>query len=165
MRQRIPYTPSIVSEELPRLHTNSQTVSLSFESSLIQSCMRLDAPDELVLDYTKAMMGFLLFNPAPSRVLMIGLGGGSMLKYMHSHLPAADITVVEINQAVDPSVAFLEGRGTMRMANGNPYNNQYVFRFDVDLDSGKIKRAREYVNPVTFAVAMHQPLPDTAPAA
>jgi ketosteroid isomerase-like protein len=71
---------------------------------------------------------------------------------------------VEINQAADPSVAFLEGRGAMRMANGNPYNNIYVFRFDVDLESGKIKRAREYVNPITFAVAMHQPLPDTAPA-
>ena len=72
---------------------------------------------------------------------------------------------VEINQAADPSVAFLEGRGVMRMANGNPYRNQYVFRFDVDLENGKIKRAREYVNPVTFAVAMHQPLPDTSPAA
>jgi ketosteroid isomerase-like protein len=72
---------------------------------------------------------------------------------------------VEINQAADPSVAFLEGRGTMRMANGNPYNNMYVFRFDVDLESGKIRRAREYVNPITFAIAMHQPLPDTSPAA
>ncbi|MDR2858305.1 MAG: nuclear transport factor 2 family protein [Novosphingobium sp.] len=72
-------------------------------------------------------------------------------------------TDVEINQAANPSVAFLEGRGTMRMANGNPYNNRYVFRFDVDLESGKIRRAREYVNPVTFAVAMYQPLPDTAP--
>ena len=69
---------------------------------------------------------------------------------------------VEITQAADPSIAFLEGRGTMRMANGNPYNNTYVFRFDVDLASGKIKRAREYVNPITFAIAMHVPLPETA---
>lgn len=86
--------------ERPRLHTNSQTVSLSFESSLIQSCMRLDAPDELVLDYTRAMMGFLLFNPTPRSILMIGLGGGSMLKYLHKHLPDADLTAVEINQDV-----------------------------------------------------------------
>lgn len=86
--------------ERPRLHTNSQTVSLSFESSLIQSCMRLDAPDELVLDYTRAMMGFLLFNPAPASILMVGLGGGSMLKYLHKHLPDADLTAVEINQEV-----------------------------------------------------------------
>ena len=94
--------------ERPRLHTNSQTVSLSFESSLIQSCMRLDAPDELVLDYTRAMMGFLLFNPAPRAILMIGLGGGSMLKYLHKHLPDADLTIVEINQdVIDMRQAFL----------------------------------------------------------
>jgi spermidine synthase len=75
-------------------------MSLSFASSLIQSCMRLDAPDELVLDYTRAMMGFLLFNAAPRSILMIGLGGGSMLKYLHKHLPDADLTAVEINQGV-----------------------------------------------------------------
>lgn len=86
--------------ELPRLHQNSQTLSLSFESSLIQSCMRLDAPDDLVLDYTRAMMGFLLLNPAPESILMIGLGGGSMLKYLRHHLPGADITAVEIHQGV-----------------------------------------------------------------
>lgn len=86
--------------ETPRLHTNSQTVSLSFETTLIQSCMRLEAPEELVLDYTRAMMAFLLFNPAPESVLMIGLGGGSMLKYLHKHLPTTDFTAVEINQGV-----------------------------------------------------------------
>jgi spermidine synthase len=86
--------------ETPRLHTNSQTVSLSFESSLIQSCMRLDAPDDLVLDYTRTMMGCLLFNAAPQSILMIGLGGGSMVKYLHKHVPEADITVVEINAGV-----------------------------------------------------------------
>lgn len=97
--QKAPHEPC-EQPERPRLHTNSQTVSLSFESSLIQSCMRLDAPHELVLDYTRAMMGFLLFNPAPRQVLMIGLGGGSMLKYLHQHLPETQLTAVEINQAV-----------------------------------------------------------------
>lgn len=87
-------------EDAPRLHSNRQTLSLSFTSSLIQSSMRLDAPEELVLDYTRAMMGCLLLNPAPRRVLMIGLGGGSMLKYLHRHLPEAEFTVVEISQAV-----------------------------------------------------------------
>jgi len=87
-------------EDAPRLHSNSQTLSLSFTSSLIQSSMRLDAPDELLLDYTRAMMGCLLLHPAPRHVLMIGLGGGSMLKYLHRHLPDTVFTVVEISQAV-----------------------------------------------------------------
>lgn len=85
---------------LPRLHQNSQTITLSFEGTLIQSCMRLSDPDDLVLDYTRAMMGALLFNPQPRRVLMVGLGGGSMLKYLYRHVPTADITVVEISQEV-----------------------------------------------------------------
>ncbi|MBH1987400.1 MAG: spermidine synthase [Burkholderiales bacterium] len=86
--------------DLPRLHQNSQTVTLSFEGTLIQSCMRLDDPDDLVLDYTRTMMGALLFNPRPARVLMIGLGGGSLVKYLHRHVPEADVTVVEISQSV-----------------------------------------------------------------
>ncbi len=90
----------MTTEDPPRLHSNSQTLSLSFSSSLIQSSMRLAAPDELVLDYTRAMMGFLLTNPAPSSLLMIGLGGGSMLKYLHRHLSDTVFTVVEISQGV-----------------------------------------------------------------
>lgn len=86
--------------EHARLHSNSQTLSLSFESSLIQSCMRLADPDELVLDYTRAMMSFLLLNPNPAHILMIGLGGGSIHKYVHRHLLGTDITTVEINPGV-----------------------------------------------------------------
>lgn len=84
----------------PRLHQNSQTITLSFDSTLIQSCMRLADPQDLVLDYTRTMMGALLLNPSPTAVLMIGLGGGSMLKYLHQHVPGADLTAVEISQGV-----------------------------------------------------------------
>lgn len=86
--------------DLPRLHHNRQTVSLSLDTSLIQSVMLRDDPNELVLDYTRTMMGCLLLNPAPAHALMIGLGGGSIPKYCHAHLPGTDITVVEINPDV-----------------------------------------------------------------
>jgi len=89
-----------LTDATPRLHQNSQTVTLSFEGTLIQSCMRLADPDDLVLDYTRTMMGALLFNPRPAHVLMIGLGGGSLVKYLHRHVPEADVTVVEISQSV-----------------------------------------------------------------
>jgi len=46
------------------------------------------------------MMGFLLFNPAPSSIAMIGLGGGSIAKYCQQHLPDAHFTAVEINEKV-----------------------------------------------------------------
>jgi spermidine synthase len=79
---------------------NSQTLSLNFGSDLLQSCMRLDDPHALLLEYTRAMMGFLLLDPAPARVLMVGLGGGSIAKYCHLHLPHTHLTVVEISEDV-----------------------------------------------------------------
>ena len=75
-------------------------LSLHFDYLSIQSQMRIANPVELVLGYTRTMMGFLLFTPEPRRIGMIGLGGGSLAKYCHEYLPAADITVVEINPEV-----------------------------------------------------------------
>jgi spermidine synthase len=45
------------------------------------------------------MMAFLLFNPAPKRIAMVGLGGGSLAKFCHRNLQA-QITVVEIDPRV-----------------------------------------------------------------
>ncbi len=66
----------------------------------IQSEMRLDDPHALVSDYTRKMMGFLLFCPEPRRVLMIGLGGGSLVKFCNRHVPTTHVTVVEIDANV-----------------------------------------------------------------
>ncbi len=74
--------------------------SLHLGSATVQSSMRLSDPVELVLSYTRAMMGFLLFVPEPQRVAMIGLGGGSLPKFIRHHFPRVRITVVENNPAV-----------------------------------------------------------------
>ena len=74
--------------------------SLHLGGDAIQSSIRLDRPDELALDYTRAMMAFLLFQPEPRDVLMIGLGGGSMARYIHQRMPGTRTTVVEINPKV-----------------------------------------------------------------
>ncbi|MBY0438201.1 MAG: methyltransferase domain-containing protein, partial [Burkholderiales bacterium] len=66
----------------------------------IQSRMRLDRPDELSLAYTRAMMGGLMFMPHARDFLMIGLGGGSLAKFIHRRLPRARVTAVEINAQV-----------------------------------------------------------------
>jgi spermidine synthase len=66
----------------------------------IQSALRLSAPDRLELAYTRAMMAFLLFLPAPRELLMVGLGGGSIARFAHERLPRSRITVVEINPEV-----------------------------------------------------------------
>jgi spermidine synthase len=65
-----------------------------------QSCMQLSQPEKLVFDYTHMMMGALLMNPRPDRVLIIGLGGGSLPRALTGLLPNAHIDVVEIDPAV-----------------------------------------------------------------
>jgi len=83
--------------------------SLHIGGHAIQSAMRISSPGELELHYTRAMMSFLLFNPGPANVLMIGLGGGSIAKFMHRHLPATRLTVVEIRgEVVSAARAFFE---------------------------------------------------------
>lgn len=73
---------------------------LLFSGDALQSRMRLDDPNALVAAYTRQMMSFLLFEPDPEHVLLIGLGGGSLAKFCYRHLPHARITVVEIDARV-----------------------------------------------------------------
>ena len=71
-----------------------------FDGKSVQSAMKLTAPDELICGYTSAMMAFLLANPAPRHILMIGLGGGSLVKFCYRYLPGCRITVLEIDANV-----------------------------------------------------------------
>lgn len=73
------------------LHLGSQTV---------QSALRIAQPDHLVLSYTRAAMGFLLFNPSPRRVTFIGLGGGSIQTWLWRRFPALELHTVELHEAV-----------------------------------------------------------------
>ena len=66
----------------------------------LQSEMRVDEPEALVTAYTRKMMAFLLFCPRPRHVLMLGLGGGSLLKFCHRNLPDTRVTAVEIDAHV-----------------------------------------------------------------
>lgn len=75
-------------------------VSLHFGMAALQSRMLAADPERLVLDYTRAMMSFVLIEPEPAQVVMIGLGGGSLAKYCHAHLPRCRFTAVEIDPEV-----------------------------------------------------------------
>lgn len=72
--------------------------SLHLGSDWVQGSMRIKQPDQLVLAYTQEMMAGLLFRPAPwpDNILIIGLGAGSVAKFLYRHAPGSRITVVEI---------------------------------------------------------------------
>lgn len=76
------------------------TKALHFTISEIQSRMQPLRPYALDLEYTQTMMAVLLFNSRPETLAMIGLGGGSLAKFCHHHLPQTRIKVVEINPHV-----------------------------------------------------------------
>lgn len=69
--------------------------SLHLGGAMVQSAMRIAVPNALELVYTQCMMGFMLFHPNPGHVLMIGLGGGSLAKFVYHYLPETRVTVVE----------------------------------------------------------------------
>jgi spermidine synthase len=74
--------------------------SLHIGSDTVQSAMRISKPNELEVVYTRSMMAFLLFKPAPVNVLMVGLGGGSLTKFVYHYLPESRVMAVEVNAQV-----------------------------------------------------------------
>jgi spermidine synthase len=83
--------------------------SLHLGTTTVQSTMRIADPVDLVLSYTRAMMGFLLFRPKPRHVFMVGLGGGSLAKFVWHRLPGSRVTVVENSaQVISAARGFFE---------------------------------------------------------
>jgi spermidine synthase len=73
---------------------------LHLGSTTVQSGMLVSEPFKLVFNYSRAIMYFLLFSEQIKTALTIGLGGGSVTKYMHAYCPDIKQTVVEINPQV-----------------------------------------------------------------
>ncbi|MCR1343904.1 transferase, partial [Acidithiobacillus ferrooxidans] len=84
----------------PFAHEGDREITLRFDLSATQSAMHKADPDNLVLGYTRTMMGFLIFQPKPERIAMIGLGGGSLAKYCLRHIPDVHFMAIEINPRV-----------------------------------------------------------------
>lgn len=84
----------------PYLLDDGETRSLLFSLAFVQSSMRLAEPESLDLAYTRLMMAFVLFHTNVGRLLLIGLGGGSLVKCIRRHLPTVAITAVEADARV-----------------------------------------------------------------
>lgn len=65
-----------------------------------QSCMDLDQPDRIVMNYPQMMLAALYAKPEPSSVLIVGLGGGTIPRALKQVAPKVRIDVVEIDPAV-----------------------------------------------------------------
>ncbi|MDW6005019.1 spermidine synthase [Vibrio mangrovi] len=67
----------------------------------VQTCQYQDESDSrLVYAYSQMVMGGLLLNPQPQKILLIGLGGASIPNVLSEVYPQAKMDVVELDQAV-----------------------------------------------------------------
>ncbi|MGB4117122.1 MAG: fused MFS/spermidine synthase [Polaromonas sp.] len=125
----------------PFVHDDGQIRSLHFSMGELQSQMNLQNPSHLQVDYTHTMMGFLLLHSAPASIGMVGLGGGSLVKFCHAQLPASSLTVIEINPHVIAlrrqfAVPDDDARLEVLEADGATYLALQTARFDVLLIDG-----------------------------
>lgn len=77
---------------------------LHFGSDWVQGAMRIARPWSLELEYTRDMMAGLLLQDStqwPKKILLIGLGAGSLTKFLYRNLPECRMTVIEINPQVE----------------------------------------------------------------
>ena len=78
--------------------------TLHFGSDWVQGAMRISRPWDLELVYTREMMAALLLSPTwpamPQRILQVGLGAGSLARFIYRYLPDTLQVVVEQSPAV-----------------------------------------------------------------
>jgi spermidine synthase len=65
-----------------------------------ESITNLLDPDDLPLRYAQVMTIAAIYPEAPRKILMLGLGGGSISTYLGRFMPEAAITTVEIDPGV-----------------------------------------------------------------
>jgi spermidine synthase len=66
-----------------------------------ESCKLMSNPRHLIFDYTHMMLASLYLDPAPKKILLVGLGGGTLPEALQEMLPNAQLDIVEIDPAVD----------------------------------------------------------------
>ena len=94
-RKASPYTTVVVTEDERGLRT------LRFGNELAaQSIVKVGDPDQIECEYVKVMPVALTLVKEPKRVLIVGLGGGSLPRLLRKHYPGMTIDVVDI----DPDV-------------------------------------------------------------
>ncbi len=112
--------------------------TLHFGNLTIQSSMYLDDAFKVEMEYNQVMLLSLVYNPVPSKVLFLGLGGGSKQKFVWKHFSSI-IHAVEISPLViDVGYRFFEipydlrfeifqGEALLYLQNNNEHLYDFIF--------------------------------------
>lgn len=72
----------------------------------------------------------------------------SRLSTIEAMMQSARFVDRRVTTSADGTTTFVQTRGDFRTADGRPYRNVYVFRFD--WQDGKLVTCEEYANPITI---------------
>jgi spermidine synthase len=67
---------------------------------VVETMVNLDRPYDMLIDYTRSMFLSYAQRPEQKKVLIVGLGGGSMIDFLQKYDPQLNIDVVEIDPAI-----------------------------------------------------------------
>lgn len=136
--------------------------SLHFGSDWVQGAMRVSRPWDLELVYTREMMAALLLSAdwptMPRQILQIGLGAGSLTRFIYRYLPDAKQVVIEQSAAVvaaarqgfdlppeNNRLHIVVAEGAAWMADATEvFDLILVDGFDADGETGDLERIRFY---------------------
>ena len=94
-RERSLYRNIVVYEE-----DGLRCMAFGRSSAARQSCVAVAEPARLVFNYARMVMAALYLDPKPRRILILGLGGGTLASTFQRIFPGATIDTVEIDPAV-----------------------------------------------------------------
>lgn len=87
-------------QNLVEIYDRGDTRSLYFGGKYLQSRMSLSTPQHLLLPYTRYMMFVLLLVSRLEHILLVGLGAGSLVRFIHHHFPECTIDAVDCSEQV-----------------------------------------------------------------
>jgi len=96
-QERSLYRNILVTEDDQRL---CMRFTVTEVNGLNQTCRFHDDHDKLVFPYAKMVLSSLMVQDNPESILIIGLGGGTLIHTYSTLFPEATITTVEIDEAV-----------------------------------------------------------------
>jgi len=129
-----------------------------------QSVVKLGDPDHLVLGYTRTALVGLALAEAPRRMLVVGLGGGTLPMFLHKHYPEATIDAVDIDpQVIEVARAHLGFREDALLrahaADGRAFIEKTREPYDVIfLDAFSSSELPAHLTTREFLLAVHRAL-------
>ena len=82
------------------IYQNKNELHLKFDadSRAVQSVIDINQPYSIKMENLQYLMGILMFIPPPERILILGIGGGTLVHFLRHHFPDSQITGVDLDE-------------------------------------------------------------------